>query len=245
MNEIDFDGKTALVIGGSSGIGNGIARQFRDHGADVYVAGTRPSADDYDKSEGSDLEGLQYFQLNAADQDALDALAPPFEALDVLVACQGIVIYRQGEFQMDGFRHVMDVNLNSIMASCLKFHDMLTQSNGSIIILGSGASFKAVKGNPAYSASKGGLKTLTMTLGEARARDGIRVNGIAPGFVATKMTKVTRDNQDRYEGTLGTIPMRRWAQPEEMGSVAIFLASPLASYVTGQMIWVDGGMGLS
>lgn len=245
MNEVDFGGKTILVIGGSSGIGNGIARQFRDHGADVYAAGTRPSANDYDPSEGCDLEGLNYFQLNAADQDALEALDPPFKTLDVLVACQGIVIYRQGEYQMDGFRHVMDVNLNSIMASCLKFHDMLTETNGSIIILGSGASFKAVRGNPAYSASKGGLKTLTMTLGEAWARDGIRVNGIAPGYVDTKMTKVTRDNPERYEGTLSGIPMRRWAQPEEMGSVALFLASPLASYVTGQMIWVDGGMGLS
>lgn len=245
MNEVDFSGKTALVIGGSSGIGNGIARQFRDHGAHVYVAGTRSSANDYDPAEGSDLEGLDYFQLNAADQAALDALAPPFKTLDVLVACQGIVIYRQGEYQMDGFRHVMDVNLNSIMASCLKFQSMLAETNGSIIILGSGASFKAVRGNPAYSASKGGLKTLTMTLGEAWARDGIRVNGIAPGFVDTKMTKVTRDNPERYEGTLSNIPMRRWAQPEEMGSVALFLASPLASYVTGQMIWVDGGMGLS
>lgn len=245
MNEIDFGGKTVLVIGGSSGIGNGIARQFRDHGADVFAAGTKPSANDYDPAEGCDLEGLNYFQLNAADQDALEALDPPFKTLDVLVACQGIVIYRQGEYQMEGFRHVMDVNLNSIMASCLKFHDMLAETGGSIIILGSGASFKAVRGNPAYSASKGGLKTLTMTLGEAWARDGIRVNGIAPGFVDTKMTKVTRDNPERYEGTLGGIPMRRWAQPEEMGSVALFLASPLASYVTGQMIWVDGGMGLS
>ena len=245
MNEVDFSGKTVLVIGGSSGIGNGIARQFRDHGADVYVAGTRSSAEDYDAAEGSDLEGLEYFKLDAADQEALDALDPPFDRLDVLVACQGIVIYRQGEFEMDGFRHVMDVNLNSIMASCVKFHDMLAATNGSIIILGSGASFKAVKGNPAYSASKGGLKTLTMTLGEAWARDGIRVNGIAPGFVDTKMTKVTRDNPERYEGTLSRIPMRRWAAPEEMGSVALFLASPLASYVTGQMVWVDGGMGLS
>lgn len=244
-NEVDFTGRTVLVIGGSSGIGNGIARQFRDHGATVYACGTRPAAADYKIEEGSDLTGLHYFPLDVSSDEAVAALKPPFDRLDVLVCAQGTVIYRRGEFEMAGFRKVMDVNLNSIMASALKFQALLAASRGSIIIVGSGASFHAVKGNPAYSASKGGLLTLTMTLAEAWAGDGIRVNGIAPGFVDTKLTKVTRDNPKRYEGTLQNIPLGRWAAPEEMGGVCLFLASPLASYVTGQMILVDGGMGLS
>lgn len=245
MNELDFNNKTVLVVGGSSGIGNGIARQFRNHGATVFVCGTRASADDYHGEEGSELSGLSYFQWDVADDKQVEELHPPFDRLDILVASQGTVLYKQGEFKMEGFRHVVNVNLTSVMHCCLKFRDMLAETKGSIIIIGSGASFHSVMGNPAYSASKGGLLTLTKTLGEAWARDGIRVNGVAPGLVDTKITKVTRDHPKRYEGTLEEIPLRRWGTPEEMGSVALFLASPLASYIVGQMILVDGGMSLS
>lgn len=245
MQALDFHNKTVLVVGGSSGIGNGIARQFRDHGATVFVSGTRPSADDYRDTEGSDLSGLSYFQWDVSDDKTVEELQPPFDRLDVLVASQGTVIYKQGEFKMAGFRHVVNLNLMSVMHCCLKFHDLLATAQGAIIIIGSGASFQAVMGNPGYSASKGGLRTLTKTLGEAWARDGIRVNGIAPGLVDTKITKVTREHPKRYEGSLEEIPLRRWGTPEEMGGVALFLASPLSSYVVGQMIIVDGGMSLS
>lgn len=245
MNEIDFSGKTVLVVGGSSGIGNGIARVFRDHGATVFISGTRPSADAYTAEEGSDLSGLGYFQLDVSDDANVAALVPPFHTLDTLVLSQGTVMYRRAEFEMPNFRRVLDVNLMSVMSCCTKFHDMLAASKGTIVLLGSGASFQAVFGNPAYSASKGALVTLTKTLGEAWATDGIRVNGIAPGLVATKITKVTWDHPRRYEDSLQEIPLHRWGTPEEMGGVALFLASPLSSYLTGQMLVVDGGMSLS
>lgn len=245
MNEIDFTNRTVLVVGGSSGIGNGIARVFRDHGAAVFVCGTRPTAADYKDDEGSDLSGLTYFQLDVTDDNAVAALRPPFDRLDVLVLSQGAVIYSQGEFQIPGFRRVIDVNLISVMACCVKFHGMLAATKGSVIILGSGACFRSTKGNPAYSASKGGVLALTRTLAEAWARDGIRVNGVAPGLVATKMTKVTWDHPRRYQDSVEDIPMHRWGTPEEMGGVALFLASPLASFVTGEMILADGGQSLA
>ncbi len=245
MNEIDFSNKTVLAVGGSSGIGNGIARVFRAHGATVFVCGTRPSAEDYAGEESSDLSGLNYFLLDVADDKKVESFQPPFDKLDVLVLSQGTVMYKRAEFQMENFRRVLDVNLMSVMSCCVKFHDMLAATKGSIIIIGSGASFHAVFGNPAYSASKGGLLTLTKTLGEAWATDGIRVNGIAPGLIDTKLTKVTRDHPRRYEDSLAQIPLRRWGTPEDMGGVALFLASPLAAYVTGQMIVADGGMSLS
>ena len=244
MNEIDFSNKTVLVIGGSSGIGNGIARQFRDHGAQVFVCGTRPLAVDYADEEGSDLTGLTYFQWDISSDSSVEALQPPFDSLDVLVASQGIVAYKRTEFQMPTFRRVLDVNLMSVMSSCTKFHDMLAKTHGSIIMLGSGASFFSVLGNPAYSASKGALVTLTKTLAEAWAGDGIRVNGIAPGLIATKITKVTWGHPRRYEDSLESIPMKRWGTPEDMGGIALFLASPLSSYLTGQMLIADGGMSL-
>ena len=145
---------------------------------------------------------------------------------------------------MDTFKKVVDLNLNSIMASCSFFQEKLSQSNGSIIIIGSGASYHSVKGNPAYSASKGGLLTLIKTLAEAWAEKNIRVNGIAPGFVATKLTEVTYKNEKRYEDTLRSIPLGRWGTPDDMGELACFLCSSGASYITGQMITSDGGMSL-
>lgn len=245
MNEIDFSGKTVLVIGGSSGIGNGIARQFLNHGAEVYVCGTRATAEDYTDDEGTDLTGLHYFQLDVSKDENIENLTPPFDKLDVLVASQGIVMYKRAEFEMSNFRKVLDVNLMSVMNCCTKFHPVLKESKGTAIIVGSGASFFAVYGNPAYSASKGALRTLTMTLGEAWAKDGIRVNGIAPGLIKTKITKVTWDHPRRYEDSLDDIPLRRWGMPDEMGGIALFLASSLSSYITGQMLLADGGMGLS
>jgi len=240
--ELDFTNRTVLVVGGSSGIGNGIAQAFRAHGASVHVWGTRASASDYRKEEGSDLEGLAYAQVDVSDFDAVAGARPGFDRLDVLVLCQGMVIYKRGEFRIDGFRKVVDVNLNSLMACAEKFHPMLAGSRGSLITVSSTAAYHATVGNPAYNASKTGAVGLTRTLAQAWAPDGIRVNGIAPGFVATKMTRVTTENPQRLEGALARIPLGRMGTPQDMAGVALFLASPLSAYVVGQTIPVDGGL---
>lgn len=242
---LDFTGRTVLVVGGSSGIGNGIAQAFRTRGASVHVWGTRTRAEDYAVEEGSDLSGLRYQQVDMADLDGIAALAPAFERLDVLVLSQGMVLYRRGEYEMAGFRKVIDVNLNSLMACAIKFHPLLKAAQGSVITVSSTAAFHATRGNPAYNASKAGAVGLTRTLADAWAGDGIRVNGIAPGFVATKMTKVTTGNPDRLSAALQSIPMRRLGTPEDMAGVALFLASPLAAYVCGHTLPVDGGLLLS
>lgn len=242
MSELDFSGKTVLVVGGSSGIGNGIAQAFRAKGAKVHVWGTRAKASDYSAAEGSDLAGLEYDRMDVSDFDAIEAYKPPFARLDVLVLSQGTVIYRQGEFKMDGFRKVMDVNVNSLMACAIKFRDLLATSKGSLITVSSTAAFHSTRGNPAYNASKTGAVGLTRTLAEAWAKDGIRVNGIAPGLVDTKLTKVTTENPERLAASIQGIPMRRLGTPEDMAGVALFLASPLAAYVLGQTIPVDGGL---
>jgi 3-oxoacyl-[acyl-carrier protein] reductase len=242
MNELDFSGKQVLVIGGSSGIGNGIAQAFRAKGARVAVCGTRASAADYSADEGSHLEGLDYTRLDVTDASALARFNPYFERLDVLVLAQGAVIYSRGEFEMAGFRSVIEVNLMSLMACATKFHPMLHDSKGSLIIVSSTAAFHSTMGNPAYNASKAGAVGLTRTLAQAWAEDGIRVNGIAPGLVDTKMTKVTTENPKRLEGALQRIPLRRLGRPADMAGAALFLASPLSSYIIGQTIVVDGGL---
>jgi 3-oxoacyl-[acyl-carrier protein] reductase len=242
MTELDFSGSTVLVVGGSSGIGNGIARAFRNRGASVHIWGTRDRAADYRRAEGCNLEGLHYTQLDVSDAAAVDRHDPPFDRLEVLVLAQGIVIYRLGEFKSDGFRRVVDVNLNSLMAVSAKFHDRLAAAQGALIIVSSTAAFHATRGNPAYNASKAGAVGLTRTLAQAWAGDGIRVNGIAPGLVDTKLTKVTTENPERLAASLARIPLGRLGTPEDMAGVALFLASPLARYVIGQTIVVDGGL---
>lgn len=242
MNELDFTGQTALVVGGSSGIGNGIAQALRAHGADVHVWGTRATAADYDAGQGSDLTGLHYSCVDVGDEAQIVNWRAPFERLDVLVLCQGAVLYDRAEFEMTGFRKVVEVNLMSLMACATKFHPLLAQNGGRVVTVSSTAAFHATRGNPAYNASKAGAVGLTRTLAEAWARDGIRVNGIAPGFVDTKMTKVTTENPKRRDGALQSIPMRRFGTPQDMAGVALFLASPLSSYVLGQTIIVDGGL---
>ncbi len=242
--DLDFSGKTVLVVGGSSGIGNGIAHGFRERGAQVHVWGTRSDAADYDPAEGSDLTGLVYAKVDVADRGEIEAHAPPFDRLDVLVLCQGTVVYRRGEFEPEGWDHVMAVNLDSLMACAAKFHDMLAAAKGSIVIVSSVSGFQANRGNPAYAASKAGAVSLTKTLGQAWAGDGIRVNGLAPGLVDTKLTKVTTEHPDRLRGAMARIPARRLGQPSDMAGAALFLASPLAAYVVGQTLVVDGGLSL-
>src|SRR6201989_1746335 len=242
MNELDFSGKQVLVVGGSSGIGNGIAQAFRAKGARVAVCGTRANPADYFAGEGSDLQGLDYSQLDVSNPQAIEQFTPPSERLDVLVLAQGAVIYRRGEFEMEGFRKVLEVNLISLMACATKFQPMLKATAGSLIIVSSTAAYHATKGNPAYNASKTGAVGLTRTLAQAWAEDGIRVNGIAPGLVDTKMTKVTTANPTRLEGAIGKIPLKRLGTAADMARAALFLASPLASHILGQTLIVDGGL---
>ncbi|MGE5565693.1 MAG: SDR family NAD(P)-dependent oxidoreductase [Parcubacteria group bacterium] len=242
MNDLDFSGKTVLVVGGSSGIGNGVAQAFRVRGAEVHVWGTRASAADYSADEGSDLTGLTYQQVDVSHPAAVDAAPVAFSKLDVLVLAQGTVLYRRGEFQMDGFRKVVAVNLDSLMACALRFHDMLKESRGALITISSTAAYHATRGNPAYNASKAGAVALTRTLGQAWAAEGIRVNGVAPGLVDTKLTKVTTENPERLKGALAGIPLGRLGTPEDMAGAVLFLASPLSAYIVGQTIPVDGGL---
>jgi NAD(P)-dependent dehydrogenase (short-subunit alcohol dehydrogenase family) len=125
MNELDFSGRQVLVIGGSSGIGNGIAQAFRARGARVAVCGTRASAADYATEQGSQLEGLHYAQLDVSNAAAIEGFQPSFDQLDVLVLAQGAVIYRRGEFEMAGFRKVLEVNLTSLMRHAVSFDAVL------------------------------------------------------------------------------------------------------------------------
>ncbi len=239
---LDYSGKTVCIIGGSSGIGNASAQAFRARGAEVHVTGTRGSEADYKADEGSDLSGLIYHQLDAGDDAAIIALRQKFTRLDILVCSQGMVMYKRAEFEPENFAKVVQVNLNSLMTCAGQFYDLLKETKGSLIIISSTAAFHATVGNPGYNASKAGAAGLTRTLGKAWAPDGIRVNGVAPGLIATKMTKVTTDNPKRRDATIRSIPLGRIGDTDDMAGLVLFLASPLAGYIVGQTIIADGGL---
>jgi 3-oxoacyl-[acyl-carrier protein] reductase len=247
MIRIDFSGQQVLVTGGSSGIGLGIARGFEQAGAKVAITGTREAA-----AYGESIAGLEFHQLDDAHDVQVKSVRAAWGArgLDVLVNAVGTVRYKQQEFEIETFRQVLDVNLTGVFHLCQAFSDSMMQSAAagraaSIINVASLASFFATTNNPAYSASKGGLAILTKTLADKWGKKGVRVNGIAPGFVESKLTQVSRDNPAIYEGSIRATPLGRWGTPDDMAGCALFLASPLASFITGQTIPVDGGISLS
>jgi 3-oxoacyl-[acyl-carrier protein] reductase len=155
------------------------------------------------------------------------------------------VFYRRQEFEPETFRKVIDVNLTAVLQLSTRLHDRLSAApGGSIVNVTSLTGFFSSRGNPAYGASKAALVQLTKSLAVAWARDDIRVNAIAPGWVKTKMTEVSWGNQEINHAIVARTPLGRWAAPEEMAGPALFLASPLASYVTGETLLVDGGFSL-
>ena len=245
IDPLDFSDQRVLITGGSSGIGNGIAHGFRLRGAEVHVTGTRPDAGDYLEAEDSDFTDLRYHHLDLSDRDATNVLADNIGAVDVLVKSQGVVRYKRQEFTREGWDDVVEVNLNSVMDVARAFHTGLKERAGKMIVVSSVAAFKSTIGTPAYAASKAGAASLVKTLGEAWARDAVRVNGIAPGLVATKLTAVTTQHPERLEASLQSIPLHRLGTPEDMAGAALFLASPLSAYMTGQTLVVDGGLTLS
>jgi 3-oxoacyl-[acyl-carrier protein] reductase len=245
VHDLDFTGRTVLVVGGSSGIGNGIAQRFRRHGATVHAWGTRPAAADYRAEEGSDLAGLRYRGVDACDRGAVAAAAAELARVDVVVLSQGTVAEGGVEFTPAGWDATVRLNLDSVMDCATAFRPQLAAARGSLVIVSSVSGFRTNSAAPAYSAAKAGAISLTQSLGRAWIGEGIRVNGIAPGLVDTKLTKVATGDPASLATLLRTIPARRVGDPDELASVALFLCSPLASYVVGQTLVVDGGLTIS
>lgn len=234
-----FAEQTVLVTGGSTGIGAGIARAFRTHGARVIVTGSTPAKLDWCAAEG--FEGHAVDVRSDADCAALLA---KLDRLDVLVTAAGI-LRRDDEHQLDVFRDVLDVNLGGTARYAMGARDHLAASRGSIVTIASMLSYFGDRRVPAYAASKGGVSQLTKSLAIAYAPQGIRVNAIAPGWIETPLTEELWQSQTIGLAIAARTATKTWGKPEDIANGALFLASPAAAYVTGTTLVIDGGYSIS
>ena len=228
-----------LVIGGSSGIGAAIAQAFATNGDHVIATGV--TKEEVERAwVQSEQNKISFQQLDVRDGNVVQDCIDEIDSLDVLVNCAG-VIHRNAEHQPEVFADVIDINLNGSMRVCNAAREKLKQSKGCIINTASMLSFFGGGLVPGYSASKGGISQLTKSLAIAYAPDGIRVNAVAPGWIATQFTQALQEDSQRSEAILSRTPLGRWGEPEDVVGPVLFLASDAACFVTGVVLPVDGG----
>lgn len=244
-------GKKALITGGTAGIGKAIAEVFAENGADVCIFGTNAERaslavkeiealrkDPAQKVESILVDVSKFGEVESAIQKVLAS----FGTIDILVNNAGItrdnLLMRMSEEDWD---LVLNVNLKSAYNTCKALtRPMMKARSGSIINITSVIGITGNAGQINYAASKAGMIGLTKSLAKELASRNVRVNGIAPGYIETQMTGALPDAVK--EGILSKIPMGRIGQPKEIAQAALFLASDLSSYMTGQIVTVDGGM---
>ena len=232
-------GRTALVTGGTSGIGAAIGRGLAAAGAQVAVTGVSQAEVGAAKTD-PEFGGQCAEILDVRDADAVNSLIGSFSKLDVLVNCAG-AIRRGAEHDPEVFQQVVDINLNGTMRCCAAARPLLQQSGGAIVNIASMLSSFGGGLVPGYAASKGGVVQLTKSLAIAYAPDTIRVNAVAPGWIATPLTQALQGDLSRSQPIIDRTPMKRWGRPDDIPGAGAFLCSPAAAFITGTILPVDGG----
>jgi gluconate 5-dehydrogenase len=238
LSVFSLTGKIAAVTGASSGIGAAIAAGLKNAGATVFGL----------SRSGTVPQGITAIACDLSDDPAIErafgTIATQSVRLDVLVNAAGISLPAQGaESELARFRATLATDLTGVYATILAAHPLLKKKAGSssIINVTSINSVRGFPGNPGYVAAKAGLAGLTRALAADFAADGIRVNALAPGYVATEMTARSFADPALHEDRRRHTMLGRWGQPDDMVGAAVFLASAASAYMTGQEIFVDGG----
>ena len=245
-----LEGKTAVITGGSRGIGKGIAMRFAAEGANIAITNISNNEEfDATVSEISALGVKAKGYVSDASvfvdaENVIDEIVKDFGSVDILVNNAGItrdtLLMRMTEEQWD---QVLTVNLKSVFnLTKAAIKPMMKQKNGSIINMSSVVGVSGNAGQANYSASKAGIIGFTKSVAKELGSRNVRCNAIAPGFILTEMT--SRLPEDVKSDWIAKIPLRRGGLPEDVANVALFLASDLSSYVTGQTISVCGGMAM-
>lgn len=244
-----LENKKALVTGSSRGIGRKIVEKFLENGAEVWGLCSKPSAAKAELESLAQTHGTSFHEICADVGNAGQLTEVVKEALgqtgnfDVLVNNAGIT--KDGlsfRMKMEDWQAVLNVNLTgAFLVSQIVSNAMLKARSGSIINMSSIVGIHGQGGQVNYAASKGGLIAYSKALAKEVGGRGIRVNCIAPGFIETDMTAVLKD--DLKNAMIESVPLKRPGKPEDIANAALFLASDLSTYITGQVIGVDGGMG--
>lgn len=244
-------GKKAIVTGGTAGIGKEIAISFVKQGADVAIFGTNPDRaaqviQELEQARSFPEQRFISFIVNVAEKksvdEAINQLLSQWGQVDILVNNAGItrdgLLMRMSEEDWD---QVLDINLKSVYNTCQALvRPFIKAKGGKIINISSVVGLTGNAGQANYAASKSGMIGFTKALAQELATRNVCVNCIAPGFIQTRMTDVLNDAQ--REGILKKIPMGRMGDPQDIANAAVFLASGLSDYMTGQVLTVDGGM---
>jgi len=228
-----YSAKTVIVIGGTSGIGLAIATAFHDAGAIVHATGATDA-----ETAAAPKSKIAFQQLDIRDAAAIAAYAAQFSTVAALVDTAGVNL-RAAEWTLEGFETAIDINLTGLMRVAVAFRPKL--AGGALLGIGSMFSYFGAPHAPAYTASKSGVVGLVKSLAVAFAKENVRVNALAPGWIETAMTEVPRANPARNAELLSRMPLGRWGTPADVAPAALFLCSPLAAYITGAVLPVDGG----
>lgn len=227
----------ALVTGGTRGIGAGAALALAEAGYHVLATGL--TDDEVTATPGH--AAIRHARLDVTSDAEVAAIVAGCERIDALVNCAGMIQRGGKEFEIEAFRLTLEVNLTGTMRMCLAAKPKLALTKGAIVNTASMLTFHGSAYAPGYSASKGGVGQLTKSLAAAWAQDGIRVNAVAPGWIATELTRPLVEDAARSGPILSRTPMNRWGEPADVGGAVLFLLSDAARFVTGTILPVDGG----
>ena len=249
-NLFNLSGKTALVTGGGRGIGFAIAKGLAEHGTDVAIAARskeqlEEAAQQIHTDTGKKIWAFP-FDLSSIEgiDDFFESLIAETKSIDILVNCAGTTIRGLAEdVDLKTWNQVIEVNLTStfVLSQAFCRHRKQLGKPGRIINIGSLTCYGARPTTAAYASSKGGLLSLTRTLAVEWAKYNINVNAIGPGYIATELTEPLWTNEDFNKWVLSKTPLARWGQPDDLIGTAVLLASKAGEFITGQIIYVDGG----
>ena len=246
QSQFSLAGKKALVTGASKGIGASIAIAFAEAGADIVLVGRSQESL---KSTRTAIEKIgrkvEELHCDVSSHDQISAAFSDVEKfkVDIVVNNAGTISRAPAaDTALEDWQRVIDTNLSSVFQisqACGKA--MITRGSGRIINIASLLSFQGGINVPAYTASKHGVAGVTKALANEWGSKGVTVNAIAPGYISTDNTEALRNDPDRNASILARIPIGRWGTPEDLSAVAVFLASPAAAYINGEILTVDGG----
>jgi 2-deoxy-D-gluconate 3-dehydrogenase len=247
MNNIfNLNGRTAIVTGGTTGLGQAMAIGLAETGADIVIADIMESTETKERILSIGRKAIQ-LKVNLLNFESIDIVAKSaideFGKVDILINNAGIIRRTPAiDFPEKDWDDVMNINSKTVFfLSQAVAKDMLKRKYGKIINIASLLSFSGGITVPSYSASKGAVAQITKALANEWAQYGININAIAPGYMVTNNTAALRKDEKRFNAISERIPSGRWGMPEDLKGAAIFLASPASDYVNGHVLVIDGG----